>query len=243
MPSLGGGVLGFFSQEELILAGFDAEHPCDAEIIAEPAQCEQEQQTWSFPLRHQGHCRAPTAADKLKTKYGPSGSFTYSHAGKGRGRRDPPCSTPRVRNPAKRKLHPRRVLQQEGSTSTMEDYADDVPQTLQVIIIAKRSVHQRAGHGTRSHRGAFLARLGAAKRCTKMCTWKVFQASLRQKSAPRSAICEGAHSHAHVDFMPCDISVAPLLLLSFAMFFKIVFAAYGILFAPVSYTHLTLPTI
>ena len=64
----GGGVLGFFSQEELILAGLDvsndsvtAEHPCDAEIIAGPAQCDQEQQTWSFPLRHQGRCRAPTA--------------------------------------------------------------------------------------------------------------------------------------------------------------------------------------
>ena len=201
----GGGVLGFFSQEELILAGLDAsndsvtaEHPCDAEIIAGPAQCEQEQQTWSFPLRHQGHCRAPTATDKLKTKYGPSGSFTYSYAGQGRDRRDPPCSKPRVRNPAKRKLHPRRVLQQEGSTSTMEDYADDVPQTLQVIIIAKRSVHQRAGHGTGSHRGAFLARLGAAKRGTKMCTWKVFQASLRQKNC-----AEGCHTRRCTQLCPC----------------------------------------
>ena len=190
----GGGVLGFFSQEELILAGLDAsndsetaEHPCDAEIIAGPAQCEQELQTWSFPLRHQVHCRAPTATDKLKAKYGPSGSFTYSYAGQGRGRRDPPCSKPRVRNPAKRKLHPRTVLQQEGSTSTMEDYADDVPQTLQVIIIAKGSVHQRPGHGTRSHRGAFLARLGAAKRSACLLYTSPSPRDKRQSRMPSSA--------------------------------------------------------
>ena len=57
----GGGVLGFFSEEELILAGLDAsndsvaaEHPCDAEIIAGPAQCEQEQQTWAGRIRRAG---------------------------------------------------------------------------------------------------------------------------------------------------------------------------------------------
>ena len=124
----GGGVLGFFSEEELILAGLDASndsvtaaHPCDAEIIAGPAQCEQEEQTWSFPLRHQGRCRAPTATDKLKAKHGPSGSFAYSYAGQGRGHRDTPCPKPRVRNPATRKLHPRKVLQQDDNTTTMEE--------------------------------------------------------------------------------------------------------------------------
>ena len=56
----GAGVLRFFSEEDWILAGFDSndsatdEHPCLADIKVGPAQSDDAEKSWSFPLRRQG---------------------------------------------------------------------------------------------------------------------------------------------------------------------------------------------